>query len=239
MALILLVVLFIGMPLLEIAVFIQVGGAIGVWPTIALTVATALAGSLLLRAQGLATLMRARSQMDRGELPAREMFDGVCLVVAGALLLVPGFVTDAIGLLLFVPPLRNLLRLLIARHIAAKVARGEARVFVHGAELGPGRRSDPAAGPATGPATGPGAGPRPRRPGGSPWRRGTVIEGDYRDVTPDGRTAGGGDDGGDRARGDGWGDDGGDNGGDKGNDSRDGGDEAGGRGPDYRRRLGP
>src|SRR3546814_4420041 len=86
MALILLAALFIGMPLLEIAVFIQVGSAIGVWPTIALTVATTLAGSLLLRAQGLATLLRARAQMDKGELPAREMFEGVCLVLAGGLL---------------------------------------------------------------------------------------------------------------------------------------------------------
>src|SRR3546814_8451455 len=99
MALILLAALFIGMPLLEIAVFIQVGSAIGVWPTIALTVATTLAGSLLLRAQGLATLLRARAQMDKGELPAREMFEGVCLVLAGGLLTVPGFVTDTLGLL--------------------------------------------------------------------------------------------------------------------------------------------
>lgn len=157
MALILLA-LFIGLPLLEVAVFIQVGGAIGMWPTIAATVATALAGSLLLRAQGLATLMRARAQMDQGQLPAREMFEGVCLVLAGALLLVPGFVTDVIGLLLFVPPLRELLRLMIARHIAAKAARGEARVFVDGVEVRP---------------------DGPRRGQG----RGTVIDGDYADVS--------------------------------------------------------
>lgn len=155
MALVLLAV-FIGLPLLEVAVFIQVGGAIGVWPTIAATVATALAGSLLLRAQGLATLMRARAQMDQGQLPAREMFEGVCLVLAGALLLVPGFVTDVIGLLLFVPPLRELLRLAIARHVAAKAARGEARVFVDGVEV---------------------------RPRGPKKGRGPVIDGDYQDVS--------------------------------------------------------
>ena len=161
MALILLVVLFIGLPLLEIAVFIEVGGLIGVWATIALTIATALAGSLLLRAQGLATLLRVRRQMDQGQLPAREIFEGVFLVLAGALLLVPGFVTDALGLLLFMPPVRDLLRLLIARHIAAKAARGEARVFVDGVEVGP-------------------RGPRRRPPGG---RDDQVIEGDYEDVT--------------------------------------------------------
>ena len=160
MALIILAV-FIGLPLLEVAVFIQVGGVIGVWPTIGATIATALAGSLLLRAQGLAALMRARVQMDRGELPAREMFEGVCLVLAGALLLVPGFVTDIIGLLLFVPPLREQLRLMIARHIAAKAARGEARVFVDGVEVRP---NDPK---------------NPRRP------RGPVIDGDYEDVSED------------------------------------------------------
>lgn len=173
MALILLAVVFIGMPLLEIAVFIEVGGAIGVWPTIALTVATALAGSLLLRAQGLATLTRARAQMDSGQLPAREIFEGVCLVLAGALLLVPGFVTDALGLLLFLPPFRDLLRLLIARHIAAKAARGEARIFVDGVELDPRRGG--------------------RRQGGR------TIEGEYADVTePKEGQDGGGQDGGGR-----------------------------------------
>lgn len=157
MALILLPVLFIGLPLLEIAVFIQVGGVIGVWPTIALTIATAMAGSLLLRAQGLAALLRARVQLDQGQLPAREMFNGVCLVLAGGLLVLPGFVTDALGLLLFFPPCRDLLRLSIARLIAAKVARGEARVFVDGVEVGP-RRPD--------------------------RRDGRVIDADYREITP-------------------------------------------------------
>jgi len=191
MALLILAFLFIGMPLIEIAVFIQVGGAIGVWPTIAATILTALAGSLLLRAQGLSTLMRARAQMDQGQLPAREMFEGVCLVLAGALLLVPGFVTDAIGLLLFIPPFRELLRYMIARHVAAKAARGEARVFVNGVEVGPGR------GPRRGPGRGPG-------PGGGRGGRGGVIDGDYVDLDEDrGHDPGddpgdaGGDDGGD------------------------------------------
>src|SRR3546814_14276407 len=141
-----------GMPLLAIAVFIQVGSASGVWPSIALPGATMLAGSLLLRAQGLATLLRARAQMDKGELPAREMFEGVCLVLAGGLLTVPGFVTDTLGLLLFIPPVRPLLRLLIAPHPAAKGASGEARLFVGAVRAGPG-------GP---PARQPGQGRRPR-----------------------------------------------------------------------------
>src|SRR3546814_19041547 len=98
--------------------------------------------------------------MDKGELPAREMFEGVCLVLAGGLLTVPGFVTDTLGLLLFIPPVRHLLRLLIAHHLAAKVASGEARIFVGGVRAGP-------------------RGPHARQPG----RDGAVIEGDYEDVT--------------------------------------------------------
>jgi len=181
MALILLALVFIGLPLLEIAVFIEVGGAIGVWPTIALTVATALAGSLLLRAQGLAALNRARIQMDQGQLPAREMFEGVCLVLAGALLLVPGFVTDALGLLLFLPPFRELLRLMIARHVAAKAAQGEARVFVDGVEIDPRNPGPRNPGPRD---------PGPHNPGRRPGnRRGTVIEGDFEEIDGNGQGA--------------------------------------------------
>ena len=164
MALILLAV-FIGLPLLEIAVFIQVGGILGVWPTIAATVATALAGSLLLRAQGLATLMRARAQMDQGQLPAREMFEGICLVLAGALLLVPGFVTDALGLLLFVPPFREVLRRFIGHRMAQRAGQSRTRVFVDGQEINPnswdGKPADS----------------RKGRPGGD-----GVIEGEFEEV---------------------------------------------------------
>jgi len=119
-------------PLIEIAVFIHVGDAIGLWPTLLLIVVTALLGTWQLRAQGLATLSRARAQMERDVMPARELFDGVCLLFAGALLLVPGFVTDVIGALLFVPALRNALRLAIGRRIAASA---ETRVFVDGKEV--------------------------------------------------------------------------------------------------------
>jgi UPF0716 protein FxsA len=128
----LLLAAFIGVPLLEIAVFIEVGGAIGLWPTLGLVVLTAIVGTWQLRLQGLATLNRARAQVDRGALPARELFDGACLLIAGALLLTPGFVTDAAGFLLFMPPVREALRGLLARHLKGSV---ETRVFVDGAEV--------------------------------------------------------------------------------------------------------
>ncbi len=130
---ILIFAVFIGVPLLEIAVFIQIGGWLGLWPTLGLVVLTAAIGTWELRAQGLATLARARTAIDAGKLPAREMFDGVCLLFAGALLLTPGFVTDTIGILLFVPAVRAYLRSLFARHLSASV---ETRGFGHGAEMG-------------------------------------------------------------------------------------------------------
>ena len=130
---------FILVPLIEIAVFIKVGGWIGLWPTLALIVLTAVLGTWQLRAQGIATLARARSQMERGVMPARELFDGLCLLVAGALLLTPGFVTDAMGGLLFVPPLRDFLRRTIGRHLQAAA---ETRIYRDGEEVYRSRRGD-------------------------------------------------------------------------------------------------
>jgi UPF0716 protein FxsA len=120
---------FIGVPLLEIAVFIEVGGFLGLWPTLGVVILTAIAGTTLLRHQGLATLGRARSNLEAGRLPMVEVFDGVCLLLAGALLLTPGFVTDLAGLLLFVPTLRAVLRRMLARHLTAS-GRSDVRANV-------------------------------------------------------------------------------------------------------------
>jgi UPF0716 protein FxsA len=148
---------FIGVPLVEIAVFIQIGGWIGLMPTLALVVLTAVLGTWQLRAQGLATLLRARDQVDRGALPARELFDGACLLVAGALLLTPGFVTDTAGFLLFLPLIRDKLRVLLAHYVQSSM---QARSFAEGGEgAKPG-----------------GSG----RPGGA---QGPIIDGEFRDVT--------------------------------------------------------
>jgi len=99
--------LFLLIPLVEIYFLIKVGSLIGAIPTIALVVFTALLGAMLLRFQGWATLQRTRLTMARGELPALEMLEGVLLLFAGALLLTPGFVTDAFGFALLIPPLRK------------------------------------------------------------------------------------------------------------------------------------
>lgn len=89
--------LFILMPIVEIALIIQVGQSLGVVPTVALILITAAIGTFLLRREGVATLFRARQKMESGELPAHEMAEGIMLAFAGALLLTPGFVTDIVG----------------------------------------------------------------------------------------------------------------------------------------------
>lgn len=114
----LLLLIFIIVPLIEIALFIQIGGLIGLWPTLALIVLTAVLGVGLLRLQGFATLQRARASMDRQEPPVREVFEGLLLFVAGAFLLTPGFFTDTCGFLLLVPPLRGF----VVERMLAKMA---------------------------------------------------------------------------------------------------------------------
>ncbi|MCB1857328.1 MAG: FxsA family protein [Gammaproteobacteria bacterium] len=106
--------LFVGIPLLELYFLIEVGTQIGAIPTIFLTVFTAVLGGLLVKVQGFATALRVREALARDEVPAFEMVEGAVLLVAGLLLLLPGFITDGIGFLLLIPPVRRglLLRLL-------------------------------------------------------------------------------------------------------------------------------
>jgi UPF0716 protein FxsA len=105
-------------PVIEISVFIKVGGYIGLVNTIAIVLITAVAGAALLRWQGLAVLGRAQESLRDNRFPLQEVFEGLCLVFAGALLLTPGFVTDTIGFLLFLPPVRQALKKIAVRYMA-------------------------------------------------------------------------------------------------------------------------
>lgn len=105
----LILICFITLPLLEIGVFISIGDEIGIFSTIAITVLTAVLGTFLVRTQGISTLNKVSASLNQGEMPLRPVFDGACQLIAGALLLTPGFITDTIGLLLFAPPFRTLL----------------------------------------------------------------------------------------------------------------------------------
>ncbi|WP_206378140.1 FxsA family protein [Sneathiella limimaris] len=120
--------LLIGIPVVEIAVFIEIGGEIGAFNTIGLTILTAIIGMALLRYQGISVLTQAQARLNAGESPVREIFSGIMLALAGLFLLIPGFVTDTIGFLLFLPPLRSL----IANQLASssRFVRSET-VFSH------------------------------------------------------------------------------------------------------------
>ena len=103
----LLPLLLLAWPLAEIAAFVVVGREIGVLATIGLILLTAIGGALLLRVQGFGALRRVQADMDAGRDPGREIVSGVMILFAGMLLLLPGFLTDIVGLLLFLPPVRT------------------------------------------------------------------------------------------------------------------------------------
>lgn len=98
---------FIVVPIVEMVILIEVGGIIGALPTVGLVVLTATLGIWLLRLEGMATLARVQARLDRGELPETELLEGIMLLVGGALLLTPGFVTDAVGFACILPGLRR------------------------------------------------------------------------------------------------------------------------------------
>src|ERR687889_399142 len=119
----LLVVLFIVVPIAELAVLIQIGQLIGVWWTIALLVADAILGSLLARSQGRTVWRRLNEAIRAGRPPAREVMDGALVLFGGALLLTPGFLTDVLGLALLLPPSRAVVRRMLARRFIPRVVR--------------------------------------------------------------------------------------------------------------------
>jgi len=119
-------VLFLLFPLAELYVLIKVGGSIGALATILLLVLSGIAGILLLRLAGFATAWRARERLARGELPEREMLQGLMMAIGGGLLFLPGFISDVLALVVLFPPTRNFLFRLINRRIEAQVRRQRA-----------------------------------------------------------------------------------------------------------------
>lgn len=122
---------FVTVPIVEIALFITIGGQIGLWPTIAIVVATAVIGTALLRQQGLSVVAQAQADLDSGKVPLARIADGVFLLVAAVLLLTPGFMTDALGFLLFVPAVRRTIgQYLLARFVGSE--RVTVKTYHHG-----------------------------------------------------------------------------------------------------------
>ncbi|HEV3353633.1 MAG TPA: FxsA family protein [Acidimicrobiales bacterium] len=116
-----LVLLLIVVPIAELYVIIQVGHVLGVVNTLALLVLISFTGAWLMKREGLTTWRRAQRQVDAGVVPGKELVDGALIVLAGALLVAPGFITDALGLLLLLPPVRAGVRSFSRRRLQRRV----------------------------------------------------------------------------------------------------------------------
>ena len=130
----LLFVLFIIIPIIEITVIMQVGALLGIWPTIAIVILSAWLGAKYVRQQGLATLQSVQTRMAQGEMPSEEIVTGLMLLVAGVLLVTPGFVTDIFGLSLLVPAVRTAIANQVQKHI--KVNQSGAGAAFHNSAQG-------------------------------------------------------------------------------------------------------
>ena len=117
----LLVVLFVVVPIVELTVIIQVGQALGVVETLLLMVAVSVVGAWLVKREGIGLWRRAQRQLETGVVPGRELVDAMLIMLAGALLLTPGFVSDCVGILLLLPPVRAGLRRVVIRRLRRRV----------------------------------------------------------------------------------------------------------------------
>ena len=126
-----LLIAFIAVPLIEIGLFIQVGDAIGLWPTLLIVLLTAVAGTALVRSQGTQVLHALQGSFQAMKDPTEPLAHGAMILFAGALLLTPGFFTDAFGFLLLFPPFRNL----ITKMIRSKLKSADMKFSPH--ETGP------------------------------------------------------------------------------------------------------
>ena len=119
--------LIAGFSMAELFVLIHVGAAIGAWPTIGLTILTAVVGASLVRSQGLQTVFKAQQKIEEGQVPAQQVAEGILLMISGACLIMPGFITDFIGMVILIPPVRAYLaqRLLNSNYAAFSTVNGQ------------------------------------------------------------------------------------------------------------------
>lgn len=125
-----LLVVFIGIPLVELALLIEIGRRVGTWPTIALIILTGTLGAALARRQGLAVLAHMRDEVRAGRLPAGSLVDAIVILIAAALLITPGVLTDTLGFLCLVPAFRRVLKAAVRRRLERAVRENRWRVSV-------------------------------------------------------------------------------------------------------------
>jgi UPF0716 protein FxsA len=167
-------ILFIAMPFIELALLIGLGQQIGFWPTLGIVMFTAILGAYVLHAQGVATLQRISASMSSGEPPIKPVVDGFFLAIAGAFLLTPGVVTDSIGLLLLVPPIRHA----IARWAFKRMTNGGSfTIHTYSAETTETQQQPGRSGPSP---TRPASSNRPRP--GNTAGAGPIIDGEFEEI---------------------------------------------------------
>jgi UPF0716 protein FxsA len=124
--LVVLVLVFLVMPLVELAVIIQIGGAIGVLNTVGLLLLSSIVGGWLMKREGLGVLRRMQAAVAAWRVPGKELADAALILFGGALMVAPGFITDVLGMLLLLPPVRAVVRTVLRRRLATRVlGRGD------------------------------------------------------------------------------------------------------------------
>jgi UPF0716 protein FxsA len=128
-----LALLFVVLPILELVLLIQIGRTVGLWPTVALVLATGLAGAALARIEGMRVLFQFQQELLSGRVPGQALFDGICVLIGAAFLLTPGVLTDVAGLALLIPLSRRWIQRRVRRRLERAVANGTVRVATMGA----------------------------------------------------------------------------------------------------------
>ncbi len=170
-------VAFVAVPLVEVYLIVQVGQVIGAWWTILLLIASGVVGSWLVRLEGARAWRALHSALQDGRMPARELADGVLILVGGTLMITPGFITDVVGILFILPFTRPLGRRVLARVISRRLGAGSPAGSFPGAFTGS------SAGPFSGPFPGAGFGTEQTRP--RPGPDDTVVQGEVVDDGPE------------------------------------------------------
>ena len=116
-----LALLFVVLPFVELYVIVQVAHVMGVLPTLAILLLVSIGGAWLVKREGFSVIRRAQARMNEGRVPGRELVDGMLILFAGVLLLTPGFITDAVGILLLLPPVRAAVRFAALRYLSKRV----------------------------------------------------------------------------------------------------------------------
>jgi UPF0716 protein FxsA len=125
-----LALLFVLVPLAELALLVRLGQIMGLWPTLGLVAGTGVLGAALARAEGLRAVGRVQAELAAGRIPGRALLDGLAILLGGAFLLTPGLLTDVAGFLLLLPPTRRWIRGRVRAMLERRMASGELRVFV-------------------------------------------------------------------------------------------------------------